>query len=291
MVDNLAVVNDQGYTSTPEMRYFERAMECQSKINQIAKKIYAPNSSVPIRLWINPDILSLPETVRQSISLPYLFLIKTSDIPEEFRISGLSDPRLQSDDFIQKVADWTYKFFGKQVKKPLTLLEKETLKIFLLYIQDPEQSENAKEFVLAHEIGHLFHQHGEGAPELFSLATLFKATSLILLVSLATLLCPVQFLWAVLGISAALTAGFVMLLIREMHRSRSFEKEADLVAAKFSERARRGGIYLFETFIKGQKQSRDRHMGLRFLFSADGNNRALYFTHPSETERIGYLKA
>lgn len=278
--------------SKAEATYSARTEEYENKIAQMANKIFGPNQSPPICLLIDRNIFSFPSAGKTWISIPYLFLLKSEDIPKEFLIHDLSDLRLQSDAFLLKVADWTSQFFGLATKKPLTLMEKETLKIFLQYIKDPEKSESAKEFVLAHEIGHIFHRHSHGfiLPRILSLTNLLVIAGLILVILLAIFLIPTPFSWGAVGVIALVTGISAICRLNLIHRSRSCEKEADLVAAKFSERARQGGVYLFKTIAEGQKRSRDQNIWLRLLFSSEGNNRALYFSHPSETERVRYLQ-
>jgi hypothetical protein len=71
--------------------------------------------------------------------------------------------------------------------------------------------------------------------------------------------------------------------------SKKNEQEADLTSASWSPDSAHGGAYLFHLIKEQQKESRKHSLAARLLFSSEGHNRLLYFSHPTETQRICYL--
>jgi hypothetical protein len=272
-----------------------RLGELDDKINLLAKRIDPGLQYLQLSASLNKSIVAVPSARTSIIHIPYLFLIKTEDLPAQLRLNGWDDPRLESDEYLEQAARWTKRFLGLEREK-LDLMKKEALKIFLKFINDPELSEKAKEFILNHEIAHIFYDHRSYANiqsnirhSLRSKKTL-TAMGLIILTSLClfarTSLSPYLILPSRTTIFVSLLAMQVISQIRLSHKE---ERGADLLAAKISKDIAQGGAYLFKVFKEHQKKARHRHPFLRLVYSPSGNNRALYFTHPSEKERLHYL--
>jgi len=265
---------------------FQRLSDVEKKINEIAKRL--DRKAPPVFTLLNRNIAGVPSAGGSCVKIPYLFLIKTEDIPDKLKIKGIDDPRLQSDSYLQEVAHSTQEFMGLP-KSSLNFIDKETLRVFLKYISDPVLSEKAKEFVLSHEVSHIHHEHSSKHPTFVK--SLGFASVLIIAASLTAILgFSVPFFIVFASAAAAFVTTIALIKIYERSQSHAREKEADLTALKASPQSREGGIYLFETFQKHQQQARKNNFLSKLIYSPSGNNRLLTLTHPTESDRIRYLK-
>lgn len=285
-------------TETPEKELHTiRANEIKEKITSIVAYIQENRDLIGkvniyrlnfVTLEVKNQIYSEPRVIGEKISIPYLFLLKTEDIPEKFLITKSKDPRLQSDEFLQEFANWSQEYL--QIPKiPLTIEGKTALRVFLPYISNSKLSEQSKEFVLAHELSHILHQHISSYKALLTKRKMVFMS----LAGIASSICvglsvPIEY---VISFSAmVMTVGISWSIIQYMQLSHSHEKEADLTAAKIVPESIDGAIYLFRNFCKYGKKAREESFLNRLLFSSEGNWRIFYASHPSESQRIGYLK-
>ncbi|NGX47621.1 MAG: Beta-barrel assembly-enhancing protease [Chlamydiae bacterium] len=265
--------------------YFTRMDEVKEEMRKIAKKI----NLFPPSVWVLNSIDCIPSIRGREVFLPYLFLLKTSDIPKKFQVTGFEDPRLKSDAFLQEVADWSRDYFNMR-RERLKTTDKYALRLFLNYIRDPKLTELTKKFVLSHEMAHEYHKHSHG-----SFAMLNRNSILSSLLITAGILCAslaISLSWhiiAFLMMTAFITTIAFKALV-SIRYSRACEKEADLTAAKISPDAIPGGIYLFKKMCEHGTYERKLSLANRFLFSSWGNNMAFFFTHPPESERAKYLE-
>lgn len=261
----------------------------EKKLCPIFKKIFE-NDPWHVRpsLILGDSVLDIPAIGRKKwVHIPYLFLIKTDDIPENLRISGVDDTQLQSDEYLEKLLRWTEKFIGVP-KQSMTFQVKEALRMFMKFLLDPIKSEKAKEFIIAHEMAHLFHkQKGFFYPKNQFIHLLIAAGTMLVAFGLSLV---IPYFWMVLVATAVVVGICSIRLFKNIAHSHRCEKEADLTAAKLSREIREGGIYLFETLRNHRKKARENSCLLKFVYSPLGNDRSYYLTHPSDTERVRYLK-
>lgn len=100
-----------------------------------------------------------------AISVPYTFLLNTSDIevlfqsvPPRLHFPFRANPRDYSYIQLLEIHHALQEKLGLPLT-PLSLEEQEGFRVFLQYIQDPEKSEQAKIFTLGHEVAHIAHKH------------------------------------------------------------------------------------------------------------------------------------
>jgi Peptidase family M48 len=272
----------------------ERNSEIKQKVNNFSKSL---GNACPLYIIINESLTGMPAAGGSIVRIPYLFLLKTTDIPKKFQLSGLDDPLLKSDKFLQEFAEWSQEYMSVPKKTKLSFLEKEVIRTFLEFIRDPVLSEKAKTFVLNHEVSHiaLKHCHNSTNPIGLICSSLFSKFTLlipVLILAVSITACLTLSLPVSLVISLALAAYLSVVAVqifRNIRCSRALEKQADLNAVKFSQDAKEGGTYLFDVFRRSQQKARKNSFLARLMYSSSGNNRLLYLTHPSENARIRYL--
>ncbi len=274
----------------------QRLKEQEYKINAIAKKM-DPNAP-HITAVMGKELTSIPwaNGDRRVISLPYLFLLKASDLRKEYQSLKIDDPMLQEDIYLDSFGVRAQKFFNLP-KKSLDFIDKQIIRTFLQYISNPALAEKAKDFVLGHEVAHIMNQHDHNSADpiamlvesAFSGSTAL-ANATIFAIAIATGLWTTMPLVVLSCATAATTTTVGYRIIQESNHSHACEKDADLTSARHVKNAKEGGVYLFETFMKCQKNAREHSFLYRLLFNSDGDTRVLWLTHPYESERASYLK-
>lgn len=267
--------------------YFERQREFQQIV-----KTACPDRE--IYLFKEDKLDKIPYAAYNNIiGLPFLFFFKTKDIPHKFMITGIDDPKLLSEEFLQQVADFVHDLFFLP-KKTLSSFEKLAIRTFLLFIRDPKLSEDAKHFTLHHEMGHIVHgdYFSNFFPKIINPRSfLFGILSAALVLSfLVTSLLSLG-LQIVLVIAAFVATYVLTLLVQIGHWSflqRKEEMRADLWAVKTAPQCAKGGIYLMTCIIETLKLERKLSWKSYFLYSPSGDFR-FNLSHPSPAERIQYL--
>ncbi len=228
------------------------------------------------------DSAKMSDTI---LFLPYLFAINAKDIPAEYRVSGPSDPKLQSDSFLQKFSNWSKDLFAFQ----RTILNDETreaLKFFLVYSCNPTLSKQGTNFLIAHELAHSFHEHTHGsilpqefkpkphATKLALLITFLIGCALVVIFALHIHLLPVVLIAASLVLIVLLSSP----ISRELYKayiSRSYEYEADATSIKYAPACLKGAIHFFETYLQ---------------LNPSSPNPSWFDRHPTDAQRIQHLK-
>ncbi len=283
-----------------EPSFLERRLR-ELNIKTIAAEM-SPESSCPQviifeNMAVFPSAKKTPDG-ESTIHLSYLFGIQSKDIPNQYKITGIDDPRLESDAFLQEVADYTKKLCGYK-KTTLTAEDKTALIRFLLDIRDPELSQKGKEFILRHEMAHILHEHTHGSGNLMGKITdwivskkfLAICVGIVALALISALVLSVPHLFVIAGaIGLFLLALTIPPALKIIH-SRNCEMEADLTAAQLGPNSIPGGIYYMENGQKYGKYARNKIPALKWHYDSEGNHRLRKLTHPSFTDRIAYLKS
>jgi len=160
------------------------------------------------------------QVVAKVVHIHPLFALRREDLPKDLQIEGGDDDRLYGEtDYYEKLDAWLSKHFKGDVKTNPT-----TRRIFLPYAtlwEDPELTEKFQDFVLAHEVAHLFHEHRGWDVTGWEIAAALTCGALLLLGELSLSVAA----------SAFLIAAFALHQFH-LYISRKEEYEADLSAYK-----------------------------------------------------------
>lgn len=242
----------------------------------------------------------------KKILIHEFFLIEPDDIPEELRLTSESDPRIFDFSYLNQISGIIRQTFRIEINMA-NETHKEMFTLLLQLMVNPEKYKLAREFILAHEISHLFHNHQKNIhlahPKKWSLAKCIMSLAVGILFG-RTIPSPMH--RVVYGIAfSAITLHVINLLqkfftyLKTCSHGRACEKEADLKAAHVV--GAEGGIYFFEMFRKHNVISlKDPSMGffeylfLNMMIDKKGNDRFSQFispfnSHPSCYERESYL--
>lgn len=233
---------------------------------------------------------------RVFIDVPSLLLLDIDDIPQDLRITNPSDPRLEDDKFVQKISDWISDRFEIPRAK-ISRLQKEGLKVYLKFIQNPETAKKAIKFIIKHELGHVANNHGEHYLRFyFKSIGVCLSFSIIATIILAFVLPVSVFSFLITVLVASNISSFALCKIGGIFIALQHEREADAFAIQNDRSAADGGIYYFELVKSHFKALRERtdlslkeRMLSKLYFSSDGDSR-LDLYHPSESERIKTIK-
>jgi len=101
-------------------------------------------------------------TATRTIHIPFWMLLKSADIPREFRITGTADPRFFNPDFLTEFANW----YATVDHSAPEVFSYHSLQWVLLVSRDSEQYEKSKRFALKHEVAHLVYAEQQGPNKL-----------------------------------------------------------------------------------------------------------------------------
>ena len=236
-----------------------------------------------------------------SIQIPAWFLFRHDDIPAEFQVANITDPRITDRGFLNTLATWMNHKIGQAglttICRPVDL---GTLQFFVQLLRDRALYEKCRDFAIGHELAHLAHSlQREHAIMLEDIQASFSAAGItvgIFLLAISVAFLPiinVALTLTVTGIAVVISGVSLIAWVNHTQvlpfpSDTQEEKNADLDSVKALQDAR-GAIYYFQT-------SRLRHLALRnadssWASSIDvaGNN--LRDTkHPPLSERIAYLQ-
>ena len=211
-------------------------------------------------------------TERGGVILVYpFFLLESSDLVD-FQVSGLEDPKLFDDRFLEKAKSHIEKILD--IKKPdeFAIFNKKDFSLFLYLIQKPEQWEEAKRFILSHELEHLYlkHQYKDlenNRPAEKIAACSVSAASLGYL-HLIQYSLPISLLWAA---AAGMTAKWALTKWNKSYEIHSQELEADRGAVKKLQNME-GLEYIMKSKIEFNKASRKVSIFFSALNSSQGES-------------------
>lgn len=229
------------------------------RVKEIAGEMRHP---APEKIWLgmaefSESPFAVADDNRPMIYIPPMFLLDPSEIPSEFKGDAITEAALKNPHFINQFVSWLN--IGLSLPEltfdALGTFQREQVVLFLKTLQDPKLYRRARDFVLAHEIAHLYLKHSEDA---------------------------IPF-WNVIG------------RIKQAIRWRNHEKDADILAAKTLNDKEGGIYLFkkFQDHFKAIRNAKrprliDRIFSLLF-FTADGNMRFANSDHPTEAERVDYL--
>jgi hypothetical protein len=262
----------------------------------------------------------------QTVHIPLTALIDSAEIPAQFRISNLDDPRLDNTQWIQEFSDWVYTKTGVQKKN--SLFNETTLKSNLLFHQNGPNAKEGVKFTLMHELGHIHHKDNAGLlfeimfygkeilafliPVGIAGALLFFFTPSLPLILVSV---PVTLLsWVVIR--------RLFIALADEFDSKPKEKRADAFAAQHAPDSIDGAIHFFKTLQEERKieeQAIDKSLDLfeqmaarfssnivsstlwnclikvgklfkQFAFVPNGDN-LFDFSHPLLSQRIAYFES
>jgi hypothetical protein len=248
-----------------------------------------------------PDDSPHFKSIKNIIKVPSWFLFKYNDIPQNFRITNVNDPRLTDSSFLKAFAA----FLNSKISESgLSCIchraDDTTLAKVIRLLRDPVLYEKSKDFILGHELAHSFVNQcikvnlSRRLKEIFSIGgigygifLLFLALALIPLVATTVTVC-------IATCAVTITVISIGIWIKRSNEKTvphpnlspiQEEKFADLLAAQILGDAE-GGIYYFKTTMI-------HHLAIRCLhkkkFDALGNH--LKDTkHPKLSERVEYLQ-
>lgn len=132
---------------------FERRMlELSKRVNQIFQSM-GGEGEVPVHFHRGLDGASAS---KEGIHLSGLYLNSPEEYPPHLRIKDPNDPKLDDPVFLKQLADL---FWGPGVS--FTKRGVENFRWYLRFMQDPEMAKRGFNFILHHEIAHIFHHHVE----------------------------------------------------------------------------------------------------------------------------------
>lgn len=263
-------------------------------IRQLAKQAghAFPNS---INAYIANDPAEIPHaTDADAMFLPVLMLLDKQDIPEHLRLRSHDDPRLFDDFYLDEVINWL-KDYTKNPNFNNSFVQKELIRTFLKLLVDDVKSKDAKMFILGHELAHILHKHETTYGHVYW--TLLFILSIALVCVLIPFGSSVAALMTAAKIGACSMGALSAIAWIVMSRtSKAEEKEADMTSKRITQK-NEGGAYFFEVMRQHGLAARNKSPTLakrllaRLTYDSQGQVRAFKLTHPSESERVAYLKS
>lgn len=203
------------------------------------------------------------------IKVSPLIMLDFDNLPEEIRPANSSDKRLFDLNFLQALSDWIAKSYAIP-KRKVGLSDIATVKTVLKMKENPLQFERVIRAGLAHEIGHLEHQHSSKLN--------FKPIA--------------KSYMPFIGIINAIRYPLFR-LINFFFTTKKFEFEADRFAATRLSGGSEGIKIGFTTWQESMLELREykgfhwiTRLALKFMITPSGNSLPLLFTHGSFQERI-----
>lgn len=235
------------------------------------------------------------------IFVPALCLVDKNELPTHLQIIDPLDPRLKDPEWFKQFGLWLEEHLGTKIKSP-NFLERESFRLYIKFLQNPEKALKAIQFILGHELGHIVYRHNGWSPLPKKIALLSAA---ILGMTVSYSLCAKNevieittaklFFGAIVGITSLVGLQF----LRCLQKSRQNERQADQFSFKINSAAAEGAIYLFDEIRKHyQMVKNNMHSSLNWreyfinhlLINSDGELRILNWTHGSFRERMESAK-
>jgi hypothetical protein len=294
----------------PTFELSQRKQELEVKVQKLASQICSGNSvrtriehfsSGPHQFDTNTFTCSLryPFFTKESqpeIGLPSYFLFKSEDIPAQFKIQDINDPRLDDDDFLKNFAEWmnavNRKYHLPEIDVTRDLY---SLKEFLISLRNPDLFEKMKDFLIGHELNHAADENrsvfmaleNQEYTELLTIGVIIGAAILLLSLGLIPFVSlPIVLSLAALGVTM-FGASFITLR-HGLAKCVEIEEKCDMGAVKTLKDAN-GGIYHFENSCLTRLNLRkNKSSGFQHI-DEKGNNIHDHW-HPHSSTRIAYLK-
>lgn len=220
-------------------------------------------------------------TNNKTVYLHPLTLLEPSDLPRELQVSGPNDPKLQTSLYFRNLKTWLSQKFSIPEKEFTSL--RTFFDFHLRLWEKPHLIKRVKKFAIAHELGHIFHNHTTAQWDRFFafVLTLFFCFLIVDIVPLA-LYCASAFVVA--------DASQRLLKALRQYSEQYQEIEADKAAIKLT-----GDFPAAKAFFKGldahYKRVRDSMTPLRKIVRfITAPERFFHLSHPSPQTRIAYLE-
>lgn len=280
--------------------YHKRFNEISQKLGLFADKLGIRDKiSLAIGQFKSRPTALLTEN---KIRVPSWFLFRYEDVPAQFRLIHLNDPRINDDAFLSQLASWmNQKIADAGLSAFCQTADKDVLQTFVKLLRDPDKYEECKNFVLGHEMAHhVFKQELEEVLFAQDQCDFWGLSGLILI--LVLFIVSISFIplfnamLTVSSIGLAVTISASIFLHSYLRPTTPAitdrlenEKQADLTAAKTLQSAE-GGIYYFESH-------RLHNLSICNGFAAKSSDYDLLGNamfdkdHPLLTTRIDYLRS
>lgn len=262
----------------------ERYSDLHARVNQLAKRMQVQHlDDLPVKIV---EFRTTPYTKNSSIYLSPLFLFRVEDIPLQFHVADLNDPRLSNRQFLREFQTWVNNSLRNAGIKSLCRDSDVTaLQQALMLMRDPEGFERIKEFAISHELGHIFIKEQSNS---------HTSKAFLLLVVLALVMIAGGALFVAIGpfaliplipLSIGISGCVGYFGMKSMSGGIEEEIRADRMAFELLQDAR-GGI---DYFIVARTQNLMNRAVNHHRIDQLGNYRNSK-THPPLTERIAYLQ-
>ncbi len=148
-----------GFFPNSVWNYSQRFSALESQLSNFGHLMGLKNK---VELRIRRCCENASANSRQSrVNVPSWFLFKPEDIPLQFRISSIDDPRLDDENFLASFGRWIEGTLAQAGLEPVGCVHDSlVLQQVVLLLRHPELFEKAKSFVLAHELSHVVYFKG-----------------------------------------------------------------------------------------------------------------------------------
>ncbi len=277
----------------------------QEIINQMAKQNGSshptPKEDKNIKIVLSWDDGASASPLEKTMVIPYTYLFHARELPPQFHLKNEKDPRLHSKQFLREASKWAIQKIYKDLELPIPEINLQfletgisSMKEYLLLSLKPQHYKQAIDFVLSHEVGHLYDRFYRPSPPPSNWKS--KAISALSLPLIGGAFNKYGTEGAVITAISLLYAAALGVKLKERllkppenHykkyvREESYqylnEQSADKLALRAFPENARGGIHFFETLAKLQK-----------LNCPDLLPEELDPDHPTPAERIHFLRS
>ena len=238
--------------------------ECDIKKDITARieySSYAPASAAGNYIWINP-----------------LFLLDWNALPDRLKISGIDDPKLQKKEFYKDFFNYISHEFQMYIPQEISGMDIFCLLLFIQLKNDPKQYYSAIRTMIAHELGHIHHEHSLSKSSMVEAIRAFSDRW----PTICTLFSPIL---------------FIISIISEISHTRSQETQADRFAAELLKDAAIGADYGFSNAKKAiqvlkncRALTSSERILTRLTMPCNEGFILQLFTHGSFTGRMNYIR-
>lgn len=279
---------------SPVFNIDERMDELRQKIHKFGTRL-GISQRILEECTLSFDSFSLDcgmNSLRNIILVPPWFLFHYEDIPAQFRVTDLLDPRVSDHQFLNDLADWmNEKISAAGLTSLCRQVDFWVLQKVIVQLSDSNLSELSKDFGIAHEMAHLAHWREIQDPYIWgiSISIIFLALTLVLLP-----FAQITLTLAGIGIAMGVSSASTLINLFHIYGPTSLsgiekEKKADLDGARAMNDAS-GAIFYFSIALIHNIATRISHPSLSDIIDANGND-LRDTSHPPFSERIAYLRA
>lgn len=278
--------------------YNQRSEELLNRIHYFEKEM---GISEPVSLKIRKFHKSACAHLNKHVvKVPFWLLFRHEDVPAQFLLRDLQDPRLLDSAFLTQMAAWmNQKIQEAGLTHFCRPTDFGTLQLFLQLLRDPAEYARARDFVIGHEVAHLAHTKEEWVAEMLSMAqdsvaafgVIAPLFCLVLILGFSPLISAVAAL-STAGIALSISTASFVIWFTQKNSPPSLsdieqEKKADLDSAQALHNAA-GGIYYFDTVRIHQLRIRNSNSASSSIDPLGNNLKDK--KHPPLTDRVAYLR-